>query len=193
MEPVIVRAAGAADVPGIARVHVDSWRTTYRGILPDAFLDGLTYGARERQWGRTIERAAETGTVVGVAVAEAAPPGGQIVGIASGGPPRPEHPVAAAYAGELYTLYLLRAYQRRGIGARLLRHVAGALAAAGRRSLVLWVARENPARGFYEAAGGRPVAERRIVFEGQPIDEVAYGWPDTGALLTADDAQKRQE
>jgi hypothetical protein len=45
-----LREAVCADAAGIARVHVASWQTTYRGIVPDAYLDGLTPQNRQRMW-----------------------------------------------------------------------------------------------------------------------------------------------
>jgi hypothetical protein len=43
---LVIREAAPADAPGIARVHVDTWRTTYQGIVPDQFLARLSYEAR---------------------------------------------------------------------------------------------------------------------------------------------------
>ena len=43
---VRVRAATADDAAGVARVHVDSWRATYKGLMPDAVLDGLSVDNR---------------------------------------------------------------------------------------------------------------------------------------------------
>jgi hypothetical protein len=43
MEVMIIRDASPADAAAIARVRVDAWRETYRGIVPEAFLDGLSY------------------------------------------------------------------------------------------------------------------------------------------------------
>ena len=34
----VVFPAGPSDAEELARVHVTSWRETYRGLLPDAFL-----------------------------------------------------------------------------------------------------------------------------------------------------------
>lgn len=38
------------DPPGIAGVHVRSWRAAYRGVVPDELLDGLSVSERERSW-----------------------------------------------------------------------------------------------------------------------------------------------
>jgi hypothetical protein len=47
---VTIREARIEDAAGMARVHVDSWRTTYAGIVPDAYLANLTYARRENLW-----------------------------------------------------------------------------------------------------------------------------------------------
>jgi hypothetical protein len=50
MRAVKVREAEDADVPGIAVIHVRSWQTAYRGVLPDELLDGLSVSEREGSW-----------------------------------------------------------------------------------------------------------------------------------------------
>ncbi len=38
------------DIKDIAKVHVDSWRTTYRGIVPADYLNSLNYKEFEDKW-----------------------------------------------------------------------------------------------------------------------------------------------
>ena len=189
---VTVREARREDAPGIARVHVDSWRTTYRGMLPDEFLAGLSYAEREKLWERWLDAAASGERSVFVADetvdgAAERPKAGQrgaarrIVGFVSGSPAGRDTP---EFAGELGMIYLLQSHQRRGLGRALLQRVVERLALEGRHSLFVWVARDNPSRGFYEALGGTLVRERRAPLFGIEIDEVGYGWDDTGPLLT---------
>lgn len=45
-----VRKASSEDVPGIAGIHVRSWRVAYRGILSDELLDSLSVPEREESW-----------------------------------------------------------------------------------------------------------------------------------------------
>ena len=47
---IALRAGTCADVTGIAKVHVDSWRTTYRDLMPADFLANLSYKQRESNW-----------------------------------------------------------------------------------------------------------------------------------------------
>jgi L-amino acid N-acyltransferase YncA len=110
-------------------------------------------------------------------------PAGGIVGFASGGPRQNEsyHP---EYESELYTAYLLREHQRRGLGRRLLRAVAGRLLADGKRSMLAWVLAKNPSRPFYEAAGGRLLGSQNVQIGGVTLEEVAYGWDDIQSLAT---------
>ena len=45
-----IRPAVIHDARAIAQVHVESWKSTYRGILPEALLDGLSVEKREASW-----------------------------------------------------------------------------------------------------------------------------------------------
>ncbi|MDQ3703243.1 MAG: GNAT family N-acetyltransferase [Chloroflexota bacterium] len=173
---MVVRAAEIADAPDIARVQVDTWRTQYRGLVPDAFLDGASYEERTQRWTRGLTQA-ETQQCAYVAQ-EA---DGTIVGFATGGPNRDGDP---EYAGELYAIYILAAHQGRGIGRRLVRAVAAHLATHGLHSMLVWVLRANPSCRFYAALGGHAVRQRPIEFGGLTHDELGYGWTDTTDLLS---------
>ena len=47
---MIIRPATPADGEAIAKVHVESWRTTCPGIVPQAHLDDLSWEARAPAW-----------------------------------------------------------------------------------------------------------------------------------------------
>ncbi|MDE0375916.1 MAG: GNAT family N-acetyltransferase [bacterium] len=172
-----IRTAELRDADSLARVHVDSWRSTYAGILPDEFLAGLSYRDRESFWEQVLTTARPT---VSNFLAETA--SGYVVGLAGGGPERTGN---ETYVGELYLVYLLEQYQRRGLGRLLVSAVAERLVADGFESMLLWVAKDNhPACRFYEALGGEPIDSRTIDIAGAGIAEVAYGWQQVADLLT---------
>ena len=174
--PTVIRHATAGDLPAIARVHVDSWRTTYRGLVADAYLDGiLSYERREAGWRTEFDGMAAAGRFVLVAERDNA-----IVGFASGGP---ERGGTTAFPGELEAIYLLAEAQRGGIGRLLVAAVARELALRGWTAMLLWVLEGNaPARAFYERLGGRAVLRQPVTIGGEPFEEIAYGWDDTAPL-----------
>ena len=174
----MIREATAADAPAIARVHVESWRTTYRGIVPDDVLANLSTARRAQFW---VERLNKSDGLEFAYVVE--DDVGAVIGFASGGPEREGDPV---YTGELYAIYLLAGQQGRGIGRRLARRVAERLAAMGHDAMLVWVLAENPARHFYATLGGVPVREKAITIGDASLTEVAFGWTDTRALRQED-------
>lgn len=170
-----IRRAHVADAPAIAKVHVDGWRSTYRGLVPDDFLASLSYAQREQLWRRILSES-EPDTCVYVAEDQS----GTVVGFASGGRECRGDPT---YTGELYAIYLLEAYQGQGIGRQLTMAVVNRLIEAGMASLLIWVLAENPARGFYEALGGQPVYHKTVTIGGAQLREVGYGWRQAGVIL----------
>jgi ribosomal protein S18 acetylase RimI-like enzyme len=171
-----IRVASALDAPGIGRVHVETWRSAYRGIVPDEYLAGLSAVERAGQWGDLL--ADQSGARFMLIADDRSD---ELIGFVAAGPERSRHPM---YRREVYALYVLRSHQRRGVGRTLVRAVAGRLLAGGSRSMLLWVLDANAqARRFYEALGGTVVGEQRIEIGGVTLVEVAYGWPDVAALL----------
>jgi GNAT superfamily N-acetyltransferase len=170
----VIREANAADAPAIARIHVESWRTTYRGIVPDDVLENLSMERRERFWAEILR--APDGSGFAYVVEDDT---GAVVGFAAGGPERENDP---RYTGELYAIYLLAGQQGKGVGRRLARAVAERLAAMGHGGMLVWVLAANPACRFYAALGGMPVWEKTITMGGASLTEVAYGWADTHAI-----------
>jgi GNAT superfamily N-acetyltransferase len=178
MEPAQVREARQEDAAAIARVHVDSWRTSYRGIVPEGFLSGLSYEDFEGRWQGRLRDVGDPRWAYRVAEL----PSGRIVGFASGGPR--QESAYADYGGELYTLYLLREHQGAGMGRRLFSSVARGLAEGGITSLLAWVLARNPSRRFYEAVGGKLLGSQEIEIGGARLEEVAYGWPDIESVAS---------
>lgn len=171
-----IRAATADDAAQLARVHVDTWRAAYRGLLPDRLLAALSYEAREQRWRAGLAQA-EPQLFTLIAEDDA----GMVVGFTSGGPERDGTP---GYDGEIYAVYVLPDHQRRGLGRQLLAAAALSLADRGFRAAMLWVLEDNSqARAFYEALGGQVAGRKSAVIGETPATEVAYGWPDVKILV----------
>jgi GNAT superfamily N-acetyltransferase len=96
-----------------------------------------------------------------------------IVGMASMGPARDRE---LGFDGEVFTLYVDPDFFGRGVGRRLLNGAFAELRKRGFRSCVIWAHAKNNARYFYEAMGGRLVAERTARMMGDAVPEAAFGW-----------------
>jgi GNAT superfamily N-acetyltransferase len=169
----LIRLAHVDDSESIARVHVESWRTTYKGIMPDELLASLSVEERAANRRRQL---ADPNHPAFVYVAEV---DGEIVGFAGGGAERTGHDV---YKGELYAIYLLQAFQGQGLGRMLTQAVARHLIGQGYNTMLIWVASQNSARHFYEAIGGKRIATKTESFGDAVIEETAYGYDDLKKL-----------
>jgi GNAT superfamily N-acetyltransferase len=170
-----VREAVPSDRVGMARVHVETWRSTYRGIVPDAHLDALTVQSDlDRGFGRWL-----TDPPPGWTHRVAVLPEGEVIGFAVGGTSREEDP---AYRGELGAIYVLREHQRHGVGTALLREIVGHVLSLGHRSMFVWVLEGNPYQAFYAKLGGVVVRRRTAPVAGTTLPELAYGWSDLSVL-----------
>jgi GNAT superfamily N-acetyltransferase len=166
----IVRPARAEDAGQIALVHVRSWQGAYRGLIPQAFLDGLDVAQRTRTWERAL---AETDNPrAGVLVAD---DGRNVVGFVGYFPSR-DPDADPDLIGEIGAIYLLPGAWGGGIGRRLMEAALGRLAGAGFTQATLWVLDSNDrARRFYEAGGwSADGAAKQDDSRGFPLSEVRY-------------------
>jgi ribosomal protein S18 acetylase RimI-like enzyme len=144
---VTIRRARPADADGIAALHADSWRRTYRGMMNDAFLDGEALANRQRVWHERLASAerVETGRQF-VAVAEIDE---QLVGFVCA------YALHDAHGSYIDNLHVRHGYMGRGIGGALMRAAGEWLCGcAPSISVYLWAMEANGnARGFYERLG----------------------------------------
>ncbi len=145
---VILRLAQAAEAAAIAEVHERTGRETYRGFVPEAYLDSVSVTDLARRWRARLEDQDQR-TTTWVAEEDRA-----VVGFCHVGP----SPDAGApeETGHVHALYVATPCAGRGIGAALLSAGVASLQDAGFREATLWVLADNlRARGFYEHQGWR--------------------------------------
>lgn len=166
-----IRAAELSDAGGIAKVHVDSWRTTYKNIIPEEFLENLSYQSREELWINIIPKG-----IVFVAENDE----GQIVGFSSGGKERSGD--YEEYQGELSSIYILKEFQGQGIGKALVKSVTKELGKSGMNTMLVFVLADNNSTLFYEAMGGKVIDKIEVEIAGKKLYELVYGWDTIDAL-----------
>lgn len=173
----LIRPARVEDAGEIANVRVTTWRSTYRGLISQDYLDKMDIAAETRNYQNGLAHMPPERIIF---VAEVQPEGGpqpdrgKVVGYSNAGPARD---LDSEFPAELYALYILPEYQGRGIGRSLVREAAGWLTGKGYQTMIIYVLRENePARKFYEAIGGRMVRELTRDVLGLTLSEVGYGY-----------------
>jgi len=169
---MVIREAKVSDASVIAKIHVDTRRTTYKGIIPDEQLLKMTYENKEKGWTNRIGDPHSSEFIFVVQNNQ-----GEVVGFTSTSTNSEEN----GYDSILSTIYISEDYQRQGIGQSLVRVVVNKLREQHVKSLIVWVFAENPSKKFYERLGGKLVKEK-IVNQGKDILEVAYGWNNIDKL-----------
>ena len=150
-------------------MHVRSWQAAYRGQVPDSYLEGLSVAKRGLMWTEILKD-----QMRGVLVAEDE---ARIVGFSSFGPVRDEGE-NRLLTGEIYSIYVLEEFWKRGIGRTLMENSLTALERDGFGSVKVWVLETNQrARSFYEKFGfktdGLRKTEKREDFE---LREIRYSY-----------------
>jgi len=163
-----VRPAVASDARGIATVHVQSWQSAYRGIVPAEVLDAMSIDTRENVWRESI---AQDRCELWVAETDS-----RIVGWTAFGPSR--DPGAGPEMGELEAIYVLPEFWATGTGRALWLVTRRRLIERGFSAATLWVLADNArAIRFYSAAGftPNPTSEKRHNIGGASLREIRYG------------------
>ena len=101
---------------------------------------------------------------------------GQLIGFAKG---TLHDGTVPGFVGELNKIYVLRRFQRQGVGRLLLCNVARRFLRQGTISMLLFGEATSPSNGFYEAFGAERLFNDRGGFDG------GYGWRDLRILETA--------
>ena len=157
-----VREPIAADLPALIRLHVETWNATY----PNVRLKP-TYEIREYQWRKAFGLTDGSWFCFLIERQD-----GQIVGFTTGN--RYED---LEFPGQLNKIYLLREYQRMGLGRRLVGHLARRFLSQGIYSMILFAEPENPSCAFYEALGAERLLDDAGNFHG------GYAWRDLRGLV----------
>jgi ribosomal protein S18 acetylase RimI-like enzyme len=175
-QTIAIRPVTPADAPAVGRIHVESWRETYRDRLSDGLLESVSAVVRAAMWRGTLE--SERRILLFVAQRAS----GDLVGFAGGGSSRA---ASLPHDAEVYAICVLRAAQGLGCGRRLMAALADALRTRGFKSLCLWVLEENAsARRFYERLGGVLVGKKVGADDDPHSREVAYGWDRLESLCS---------
>ena len=170
-----IRAAVAADAEPVIRVHTASWRSTYTGLIDGSILDDL-----ERRLDAQVVRRQRFLAQADILNLVAVTAQDHVVGFLDAGPAGDDD---RTFPAELYGLYLLKGWQKQGIGTKLVAQAASTLFDSGYPAMKVWVLAQNPARAFYERRGGELVGQAPLTLGSYTYTVVAYGWRDLRTLV----------
>ena len=162
-----IRTATSGDASGIARVQVVTWQQTYRGILPDTFLDTLDVERSAESWRSVVaDRRRVTHVVDSMG----------IVGFCTSGPSRGD---PSGFRGEVEAIYVHPAEQGQGFDTALVHAAMDWLAAKRLTPVLVWALEANTnAHGFYRSLGAQRLDTRLLRIADALYPEVGFGWPD---------------
>lgn len=166
LQDFVIREATPGDIPELAALHVKTWNDTYRTVLSPP-----TYQIRERQWREQFKTIDGSWFCFVIENRK-----GKLVGFAKGKAYSSSD--LPDYSGELNKIYLLREYQRLGLGRRLVGHVARRFLSQGINTMVLFGIPQNPSCAFHEALEAQRLFAKNGEFHG------GYGWLDLQRLAS---------
>jgi GNAT superfamily N-acetyltransferase len=167
----VIRLAQPRDAPAIAAVHLESWQSTYSGIISQAYLDGLSIDGYTARWERILAGASNTRSTILVGLSDE----GEVTGFVSGGPARETYP---GFDAELYAIYLRPSEQRHGPGRRLFQSLVASLISENHTGMYVRVLTQNPACRFYERMGGVHLRNGSLQIGEASYPESWFGWPN---------------
>jgi ribosomal protein S18 acetylase RimI-like enzyme len=147
---------------------VKTWQDTYISVVPLGYLWSMSVARHAQAFLKELKNEQVAGFV--------AEDTGRVLGFATGGLERYGNRI---YSGEIYTLYVLNAHQRQGIGTKLVQALATRLSTMGLYSMLVQVLAQNPYRHFYRKINGIFLKNEPISFAGETLDAEYYGWIDS--------------
>lgn len=157
----MIRYYELEDIDAIAKIIDDNWKSAYRGIIDDEYLDNLNYKDRIERFRNKYEKEK---SIVYIENEE-------ILGFCRLGESRE----GLENYGEIIALYVKKDVHGKGIGRKLVNKAKEILKSRGYEKMILWCLKENkPARNFYQKVGGILGKERKFEIGNKEYDEVSY-------------------
>ena len=173
---MLIRPTQKSDAHSISRIYVRTWQDTYLGIIPYAYLAKMSIPHHAQAFLNELN----SNQVVSFIAEDR----GQGAGFITGGY---ETTGDSIYGGEIFTLYVLKNYQRQGVGSRLVSALANQLQRIGIYSMLVRVLKQNPYRHFYKKINGIYLKTQRLPFAGETLDVEFYGWLDASLVYPGSD------
>jgi len=165
---MVIRPAQKSDAHAMSSIYVQTWLDTYLSVIPYGYLSSMSIPRHEKAFSNELNSKHIISFV--------AENNGRVIGFITGGYERNNDDI---YSGEIYTLYVLKNLQRRGVGTNLVSALAIQFYNLGIFSMLVRVLKLNPYRRFYQNIHGIYLKTERRTFAAEFMDVETYGWLDT--------------
>ena len=165
MKDIIIRNINENDIPSVAEIQVDGWKTAYKGIIDDIILNSMNKDEK-------IERFKSNYQKNGFIVAEFE---NKVVGFCRYSDNNEFTPNISNIDCELLALYVKPNLKYNGIGTKLFQFVINEFKSKNKTKMILWCLKNNePSKKFYTKMGGKIIKERRIEIGEKEYLEVGF-------------------
>lgn len=159
----IIRKKEREDCAAVAHVVTVTWNETYRGIVPDEFLDSLYLNENERIQ-NSYNNFNENENHQYVLEVD-----NNIVGFVNVGSSDESD---YDNCGEIHAVYIINGYKGNGFGKKLIETGIKELKNMGFNKMIIGCLVGNPSNEFYEHIGGKYIKQR--IFEKLQLPENVY-------------------
>ena len=175
MNLVTFRNASQKDAQSIAKLHAESWRLNYRGLLDDQFLDDEVIENRKQVWSERMNSPDLNQRVILAEVQD------ELIGFGC-----LFLNDDTQYGALLDNLHVAKSYSGKGIGSGIIKRLASEIYNAGeRKDMYLWVLKGNDgAIRLYKKLGAQQKElEVETEFGNRPVEKYRYYWPNVDILI----------
>jgi ribosomal protein S18 acetylase RimI-like enzyme len=194
MDSIKFKKATVSDIIAIASIHSASWKNTYRGILPNEYLNQDVEGEHKSLWQKRLSSEGPNEKLILLALRSEIPVGFMCVILNKGNFENPpflekegfsKFPKDTTHGSRLDNLHVLSNYQGQHIGLRLFIEAARWTEEEKSCHLMhLWVLEKNQkARSFYNSLQGKTVGRKLLKFGGVEIPALCYLWDNLLSII----------
>lgn len=175
MNLITFRNASEMDAENIAKLHAESWRLNYRGLLDDQFLDDEVIENRKQVWSERMNSPDLNQRVILAKVQD------ELIGFGCLFLNDDKQ-----YGALLDNLHVTESYSGKGIGSGIIKRLASEIkSSGGRNDMYLWVLKGNDsAIRLYEKLGAQ---QKELAIETEfgnnPVAKYRYYWPNVDILI----------
>lgn len=164
---MIIRPVEKEDLNIVAKIKVETWNNSYKGIVDNAYLKKMDYKKTADKWLKNFDNENFIVTVLD----------NKIVGFCRYGERIDELNRFKDYDGEIYAIYIDKNFQRQGIGNKMIEYACTELKKQNKNKVLIWCLKDNiSARKFYEGINGKVLGYKTSDIGGKEYEEIAYGY-----------------